>query len=70
LDPDTTMGGPHGQFPSTQFSLLEAAGSGAALPNAALERVSTLYWRPVYRFTRFRRTKELWADLATGSMPC
>jgi RNA polymerase sigma factor (sigma-70 family) len=54
LDPDTTMGGPHGQFPSTQLSLLEAASSGAALPNEALERVSALYWKPVYRFIRVK----------------
>jgi len=65
FDPDTTMGGPHGQFPSTQFSLLEAAGSGAALPNEALERVSALYWKPVYRFIRvkFRKNNEDAKDL-------
>jgi hypothetical protein len=38
LDPDTTMGGPHGHIPSTQLSLLEAATAGGALPNEALER--------------------------------
>jgi RNA polymerase sigma factor (sigma-70 family) len=65
LDPDTTMGGPHGHFPSTQLSLLEAAGAGAALPNDALERVSALYWKPVYRFIRvkFRRNNEDAKDL-------
>jgi RNA polymerase sigma factor (sigma-70 family) len=65
LDPDTTMGGPHGQFPSTQLSLLEAASSGAALPNEALERVSALYWKPVYRFIRvkFRKNNEDAKDL-------
>lgn len=65
LDPDTTMGGPHGQFPSTQLSLLEAASSGAALPNEALERVSVLYWKPVYRFIRvkFRKNNEDAKDL-------
>jgi len=59
------MGGPHGQFPSTQLSLLEAASSGAALPNEALERVSALYWKPVYRFIRvkFRKTNEDAKDL-------
>src|SRR5580693_9867296 len=59
------MGGPNGHFPSTQFSLLEAAGSGAALPNAALERVSELYWKPVYRFIRskFRKDNEDAKDL-------
>ena len=65
LDPDTTMGGPHGQFPSTQLSLLEAASSGVALPNEALERVSALYWKPVYRFIRvkFRKSNEDAKDL-------
>lgn len=65
LDPDTTMGGPHGQFPSTQLSLLEAAGSGAGLPGEALERVSALYWKPVYRFIRakFRKNNEDAKDL-------
>jgi RNA polymerase sigma-70 factor (ECF subfamily) len=48
------MGGPHGQFPSTQLSLLEAASSGAGLPNEALERVSALYWKPIYRFIRVK----------------
>jgi len=59
------MGGPHGQFPSTQLSLLQAASSGAALPNAALERVSALYWKPVYRFIRvkFRLNNEDAKDL-------
>src|ERR1039457_6329977 len=68
LDPDTTMGGPHGQFPSTQLSLLEAASSGAGLPNEALERVSALYWKPVYRFIRitFRKNNEDAKDLTQG----
>jgi len=59
------MGGPQGQFPSTQLSLLEAASSGAALPNEALERVSALYWKPVYRFIRvkFRTNNEDAKDL-------
>jgi RNA polymerase sigma factor (sigma-70 family) len=65
FDPDTTMGGPHGQFPSTQLSLLEAATSGAPLPNEALERVSALYWKPVYGFIRvkFRKNNEDAKDL-------
>lgn len=64
-DPDTTMGGPAGQFPSTQLSLLEAVSPGGALPNEALERVSALYWKPVYRFIRvkFRKSNEDAKDL-------
>jgi RNA polymerase sigma-70 factor (ECF subfamily) len=68
LDPDTTMGGPRGRFPSTQLSLLEAAVGGTALPNEALERVSALYWKPVYRFIRvkFRKSNEDAKDLTQG----
>lgn len=50
MDPDTAIGGPHGQFPSTRVSLLEAVSAG--VPNEALERVAGLYWKPVYRFVR------------------
>lgn len=65
IDPDTTMGGPHSRFPATRFSLLEAAASGAPLPNEAMERVSALYWKPVYRFIRvkFRQSNEDAKDL-------
>jgi RNA polymerase sigma factor (sigma-70 family) len=56
VDHDTAIGGPHNQFPSTQVSLLEAAASG--LSSEALERVIALYWKPVYRFIRFRFRKD------------
>ncbi len=63
LDPDTAIGGPRGQFPSTQLSLLAAAGS--PLPNEALDRIAELYWKPVYRFVRlkFHRNNEDAKDL-------
>ncbi|MBZ5623825.1 MAG: sigma-70 family RNA polymerase sigma factor [Acidobacteriia bacterium] len=63
MDSDTAIGGPHGQFPSTQVSLLEAATAGPA--NEALERVIALYWKPVYRFIRhkFRKDNEDAKDL-------
>lgn len=51
-DADTAIGGPHGHFPSTQLSLLEAVAAG--LPNEALEHVMALYWKPVYRFIRLK----------------
>lgn len=62
------MGGPQHRFPSTQLSLLEAAGSAAELPNDALERVAALYWKPVYRFIRvkFRKSNEDAKDLTQG----
>jgi len=56
LDPDTAIGGPHGHLPSTQVSLLEAAAAG--MPHDALERLIALYWKPVYRFIRFRFRKD------------
>jgi len=56
MDQDTAIGGPHGRFPSTRISLLEAA--TAAMPNEALERVIALYWKPVYRFIRFKFRKD------------
>jgi RNA polymerase sigma factor (sigma-70 family) len=66
LDPDTAIGGPHDRFPSTRHSLLEAAAAGLA--NDALERVTALYWKPVYRFIRwkFRKDNEDAKDLTQG----
>jgi RNA polymerase sigma-70 factor (ECF subfamily) len=56
MDKDTAIGGPHGRFPSTQVSLLEAARAG--LPCEALDRVIALYWKPVYKYIRFRFGKD------------
>jgi RNA polymerase sigma factor (sigma-70 family) len=53
---DTAIGGPGGQFPSTQFSLLDAAAEG--LESEALDRVIGLYWKPVYRFVRVKFGKD------------
>jgi RNA polymerase sigma factor (sigma-70 family) len=63
MDRDTAIGGPHGCFPSTQVSLLEAAAAG--LPGEALDRVIALYWKPVYRYVRlkFRKDNEDAKDL-------
>ncbi|HUA60006.1 MAG TPA: sigma-70 family RNA polymerase sigma factor [Verrucomicrobiae bacterium] len=52
MDRDTAIGGPGGRFPSTQVSLLESAAAG--LPGEALDRVIAIYWKPVYRYIRFR----------------
>ena len=66
MDSDTAIGGPHDRFPETQYSLLEAAAAG--LPNDALERVTALYWKPVYRFIRlkYRKDNEDAKDLTQG----
>jgi RNA polymerase sigma factor (sigma-70 family) len=53
---DTAIGGPAGQFPSTQVSLLEAVSGGMA--GEALEKVVALYWKPVYRFLRVKFGKD------------
>jgi RNA polymerase sigma-70 factor (ECF subfamily) len=41
-------------FPSTHLSLLEAVSAPGAVPNAALEQVAALYWKPVYQFVRLK----------------
>lgn len=63
---DTDIGGPHGNFPSTHASLLEAAAAG--LSSEALERIIALYWKPVYRFVRlkFHKNNEDAEDLTQG----
>jgi RNA polymerase sigma factor (sigma-70 family) len=66
VDADTAIGGPSGRFPSTRVSLLEAAASG--LPEAAMDQVIALYWKPVYRFLRvkFQKSNEDAKDLTQG----
>jgi RNA polymerase sigma-70 factor (ECF subfamily) len=63
-DEDTAIGGEHDRFPSTQLSLIEAA-AGEPL---ALERVAALYWKPVYKFIRYKFGKgnEEAKDLTQG----
>jgi RNA polymerase sigma-70 factor (ECF subfamily) len=45
-------------FPSTQYSVLKAVSAGGTVPNAAMEQVAALYWRPVYRFVRLKFNKD------------
>lgn len=63
-DPDTAIGGERDRFPSTQVSLIEAA-AGEPL---AMERVAALYWKPVYKFIRykFHKDNETAKDLTQG----
>jgi len=63
-DADTAIGGKRDRFPSTQLSLIEAA-AGEPL---ALERVAALYWKPVYKFIRYKFGKgnEEAKDLTQG----
>ena len=63
-DADTAIGGSRDRFPSTQVSLIAAA-AGEPL---AMERVVALYWKPVYKFIRFkfRKDNEAAKDLTQG----
>jgi RNA polymerase sigma factor (sigma-70 family) len=63
-DPDTAIGGNRDRFPSTQVSLIASA-AGDPL---AMERVVALYWKPVYKFIRFkfRKDNETAKDLTQG----
>ncbi len=60
-DQDTAIGGPNHRFPSTQVSLIRAAGieaTGDGVAEEARERVIALYWKPVYGFLRFKFGKD------------
>jgi RNA polymerase sigma factor (sigma-70 family) len=63
-DPDTAIGGNRDRFPSTQVSLI----ASAAGDPVAMERVVELYWKPVYKFVRFkyRKDNEAAKDLTQG----
>jgi RNA polymerase sigma factor (sigma-70 family) len=63
-DADTGIGGNRDRFPSTQASLIASA-AGEPL---AMERVAALYWKPVYKFIRykFRKDNEAAKDLTQG----
>ena len=63
-DADTEIGGNRDRFPSTEVSLISAA-AGEPL---AMERVVALYWKPVYKFIRFkfRKDNEAAKDLTQG----
>lgn len=66
MDADTAIGGHGDRFPSTQLSLIEATASG--LSSEAMNRVITIYWKPVYRFIRlkFHKNNEDAKDLTQG----
>ncbi len=66
MDPDTAIGGAQNRFPTTRASLVEAMAAG--LPDDALERVIAVYWKPVYRFVRFKfgKNNEDAKDLTQG----
>jgi RNA polymerase sigma factor (sigma-70 family) len=65
VDADTAIGGAGDRFPSTRVSLLEAVSAGGGLTAEAIDRIAALYWKPVYRFVRwkFRQSSEDAQDL-------
>ena len=54
MDPDTAIGGLHDRFPATRHSLFEAVAAAGTLPGDALDQVIALYWKPVYKYIRFK----------------
>ena len=68
MDPDTAIGGLRDRFPSTRHSLFEAVATAGTLPGDALDEVIALYWKPVYKYIRykFRKDNEEAKDLTQG----
>jgi RNA polymerase sigma factor (sigma-70 family) len=65
VDADTAIGGALDRFPETRYSLLEATAADGEIAAEALEAVAALYWKPVYKFIRykFRKSNEDAKDL-------
>jgi len=68
MDPDTAIGGLRDRFPSTRHSLFEAVAEAGTLPSDALDQLVALYWKPVYKYIRFkwRKDNEEAKDLTQG----
>jgi RNA polymerase sigma factor (sigma-70 family) len=58
MDPDTAIGGLRDRFPSTRHSLFEAMAGVGTLPADALDQIVALYWRPAYKYIRFKWRKD------------
>jgi RNA polymerase sigma factor (sigma-70 family) len=58
MDPDTAIGGLRDRFPATRHSLFEAVAAAGTLPGDALDQVAALYWKPVYKYIRFKWRKD------------
>jgi RNA polymerase sigma factor (sigma-70 family) len=58
MDPDTAIGGLLDRFPSTRHSLFEAVAAAGTLPGDALDQVIALYWKPVYKYIRYKWRKD------------
>ncbi|MFO0838561.1 MAG: hypothetical protein U1D55_08520 [Phycisphaerae bacterium] len=55
MDADTELGGPGRRFPETEHSAVRAARSDdPALRQRAVEAIAHAYWKPLYKYLRFR----------------
>ena len=55
MDPDTDIGGPLHKFPVTNQSAIANARSGdQVIRQRALDTILTSYWKPVYKYIRFK----------------
>ncbi len=67
-DPDTAIGGPRPEFPTTRHTLVAAASAEGPAARAALDALIALYWKPAYKHVRlhWNRDNEEAKDLAQG----
>ena len=67
-DPDTAIGGPRGQFPTTRPSLVQSAAGDGPSARESLDSIIALYWKPAYKHVRlkWRRSNEESKDLVQG----
>jgi RNA polymerase sigma factor (sigma-70 family) len=64
-DPDTAIGGPRHQFPTTRPAIVQAATGEGPRSREALESIIALYWKPAYKHVRIQwnRSNEEAKDL-------
>jgi RNA polymerase sigma factor (sigma-70 family) len=67
-EPDTTIGGPRGQFPTTRHSQIQLAAGGGPPAREALDGIIAIYWKPAYKHVRIKwnRSNEEAKDLVQG----
>jgi RNA polymerase sigma factor (sigma-70 family) len=58
MDHDTDIGGPNGAFPPTRYAVILASSSpDPEARKQAFEALVAAYWKPIYRYIRFKRRK-------------
>lgn len=67
-EPDTAIGGPRHQFPTTRYSLFQAAADQDHGGREALDGIIAIYWKPAYKHVRlqWKRSNEEAKDLVQG----